>query len=108
MFIDKNTLLALFSSSMGNSEQKFIEYVESNEMENWTVILDEFKLIQSQIYNHIYKITEPNIRLSGTEIENISIEYCSENYTWMNEIGMKAINNWLVWMCWHEGILTKI
>lgn len=43
--IDKNQLLDLFSSSMGNSEYKFIEFVESNDIQNYSTIIEEFKAI---------------------------------------------------------------
>jgi len=105
IFIDKNKLLDLFSSSMGNSEYKFVEYAELNNIQNYNTIIEEFKSIQNSLYDYIYKITEPNIQLSATEIENISLQYCTKNYIWINEIGVKAINRWLIWMCWHEGIL---
>lgn len=105
--IDKNQLLDLFSSSMGNSEYKFMEFAESNDIQNYSTIIEEFKAIQDQIYNYILEITEPNIQLSATEIEKASIGYCTKKYTWINETGIKAINRWLIWMCWHEGMLKQ-
>ncbi|MBD8348964.1 hypothetical protein [Dysgonomonas sp. HGC4] len=105
--IDKNDLLNLFSTSMGNSEYKLIEYCESNDFKNYSTIIEEFEAIQNDIYDYIFKLTEPNIQLSGVEIEEISFQYCTQKYSWVNEVGVKAINRWLVWMCWHEGIFKN-
>lgn len=105
--IDKNQLLDLFSSSMGNSEYKLIEFAKSNNIQNCSTIVEEFKTIQNEIYDYIFKITEPDIQLSATEIEEASVQYCTKTYTWINETGIKAINRWLIWMCWHEGILKQ-
>ena len=107
IFVDKNKLLDLFSASMGNSEYKLIEFAESNQLQNHETIIKDFEQVQSRVYDYIYKITEPNIQLSALEIEDASYRYLAKNYSWINEEGAKAINRWLVWMCWHEGILKQ-
>lgn len=105
--IDKNQLLDLFSSSMGNSEYKLIKFCESNNLKNYSIFIEEFNTIQNDIYDYIFQVTEPNIQLSGVEIEKLSFQYCTRKYSWINEVGIRVINRWLVWMCWHEGILKK-
>jgi hypothetical protein len=105
--IDKNELLNNYSASMGNSEHKFISFAKDNGINNYTVFIDEFKSIQNQVYDYIVKMTEPDLKLSAEEIEAISYKFCASNIEWMNSKGIKALNRWLIWMCWHEGILKK-
>lgn len=105
-FIDKNELIDLFSSSMGNTEDKFVEYAVSRKID-YQNLTAEFKAIQNQVYDYIYQITEPNIQLVASEIEKVSYDYCSKNINRINDKGIKAINRWLIWMCWREGISKK-
>ena len=56
---------------------------------------------------YIYKITEPNLQLTTREIETISTDFCKSKIEWIDSKGIKAVNRWLIWMCWHEGILKK-
>ena len=105
--IHKNDLIDKFSASMGNSEKKFIEFAISNGISNYKALIKEFTLIQNSVYDYIYKITEPNLQLTTREIETISTDFCKSKIEWIDSKGIKAVNRWLIWMCWHEGILKK-
>jgi hypothetical protein len=102
----KNILLNLFLSQFG-IEDVFINYAIKNGIDNYQDIINEFKSIQKNIFDYIWKITEPDKQLTSFEVEEECAMYCFENYQWINEIGLKALNNWLIWMCWHEGIIKK-
>jgi len=103
--IDKNELIDHFSASMGNSEERFIAFANDKGINDYKSHIDEFKSIQTLLYDHIFKITEPDLKLSAQEIESISFEFCQSKIDWINSKGIKALNRWLIWMCWHEGIL---
>nr|WP_321453186.1 hypothetical protein [uncultured Carboxylicivirga sp.] len=105
--IDKNELIDNYSESMGNRESGFIEYATKNGISEYRALIQEFKSIQNQVYDYIYKITEPNKQLTAQEIESISFEFCTSIIDWIDKKGVKAVNRWLIWMCWHEGILKK-
>ena len=104
--LKKNNLLGIFLSQFGVGELAKI-YAEKNEVDNYQDIVDEFKLMQKNIFDYIWDITEPDKQLTSYEIEKICSTYCFEHYQWINELGLKALNNWLLWLCWHEGILKK-
>ena len=101
----KNILLSIYSSHFGNNEKEFIEYSLENNITNYQDIIQEFISIQNSVFSHILKITEPNKRLSAFEIENECSMFCLKNHKWINEEGLKFLNKWLIWMCWHEGVL---
>jgi hypothetical protein len=84
-----------------------IEYSIKNNIVDYQSIIQEFKSIQNGIFNYIWKITEPDKQLSIFEIEKECAAYCFENCSWINEMGLKSLNRWLIWMCWHEGILKN-
>jgi len=105
--IDKNELIDNYSASMGNRERDFIEYATKNGITAYEELMKEFKSIQNLVYDYIYKITEPNIQLTAEEIESKSFDFCNSNVAWIDKKGIKAVNRWLIWMCWHEGILKK-
>jgi hypothetical protein len=105
--INKNDLIDKYSASMGNTERNFIEYATKNGITEYGELIKEFKSIQNMVYDYIYKITEPNIQLTAEEIDSISFEFCKSKIDWINKKGIKAVNRWLIWMCWHEGILKK-
>jgi hypothetical protein len=101
----KNLLLNIYSYHFNNHEKELIEYSIKNKVLNFQEIIHEFKTIQNNIFNYIWEITEPDKQLSTSEIEQECAMYCFKNYQWINEVGLKALNRWLIWMCWHEGIL---
>ena len=103
----KNLLLDLYSCCFGNHEDVLIEYSIKNNILQYQDVINEFKSIQANIFNYIWKITEPDKQLTSFEIERECAIYCFENHQWINEVGLKALNKWLIWMCWHEGILKK-
>ena len=105
--IDKNDLINYYSSSMGNSENKFIDFAISKGITDYKNQIKEFTLIQNQVYDHIFKFTEPNLKLTSQEIESLSREFCKSHFKWLDSKGIKALNRWLIWMCWHEGILKE-
>lgn len=105
--IDKNKLIDNYSASMGNRERDFIEYATKNGITEYEELIKEFKSIQNFVYDYIYKITEPNIQLTAKEIDSKSVEFCKSKIDWINKKGIKAVNRWLIWMCWPEGILKK-
>jgi hypothetical protein len=104
---DKNELLDKFSAPLGNSENKFIEYAAAHNIIDHMVLIEEFKSVQNQTYDYVYTITEPNLQLSAGQIEKISYNFCKRHFNWINDKGIAAVNRWLIWMCWHEGILKK-
>ncbi|MFD2247004.1 hypothetical protein [Pontibacter ruber] len=102
---DKNDLIDKYSSHFGNKEQEFLQFAHEHEIANAAMMVKEFQAIQHDLYSHIYEITEPNVTLTETELELASIIYLKNKYDWINSKGISALNRWLVWMCWHEGII---
>jgi len=102
---DINILLDKFSYHFGNKTNDFLEFAQENGFRNPELIIKDLQTIQNDIFNYIWEITSPDKRLKGTELQKISEIYLTGKYKWINEIGIEAINRWLFWMTWHEGIL---
>lgn len=107
MMIDKNELIQQFSAPMGNTEKNFVEFAQANRIDDYPQLIEEFQAIQNQVYDFIYQMTEPDVQLSSQEITGICREFCRLKVDWINEAGIDAVINWLLWMCWHEGILKQ-
>ena len=103
MNIDKNKLFDLYSNSFGITT-KFDEYCLSENISD-EKLKNEFRTIQESVFTNILDLTHPNIQLSREEIVIISQNYCNEKYSWMDNLAITALNRWLIWMCWHEGVL---
>jgi len=103
---EKNNLLKFFLSQFGIGNIAKI-YADENRINNYEDVVDEFKQIQKNIFDYIWEISEPDKQFNAHEIEEVSAIYCFEHYQWINKVGLNALNNWLLWMCWHEGILKK-
>ncbi len=105
--LDKNDLLEVYSHPMGNRKNEFIAFCKKNKVQEAENYIKEFNKIQEVLYKKINDITPNGGQLSSDKIEEFSFDYCTENYLWIRESGIKALNRWLIWMCWHEGILSK-
>ncbi len=103
--MDKNLLLNEFSNQFGYREEHFLEFTETYGITNTESLIAEFKEIQEKVYDEIWEFTKPDKKLFQKEIKEISEKYLKKNWNWIDQNGMDAINRWLTWMCWHEGIL---
>jgi hypothetical protein len=101
----KNKLLDIFSYEFGNRGNDLFQYCLDNGIEHFAYIKAEFDSIQNDLYRYIDKITPHNKQLTPIEIQAKAAEYCKMKYNWINDSGIEALNRWLIWMCWHEGIL---
>jgi len=103
--IDKNLLLEKFSKNFGLDTDGFIDYCIEKEIANPELLIAEFEAMRNQIYDKLWEITKPDLQLSSEEILKISKDYLASNYKWIDESGIKTVNNWLLYMCWHDGLL---
>ena len=103
----KNSLLSAFLSTFGIREDIIKDYAINNNIDNYQELVSEFNNIKNSVFDCVWKITEPNKQIFQYEIETICATYCFEHYQWINEVGLKALTGWLLWMCWHEGILKE-
>jgi hypothetical protein len=102
----KNEYLEIFSCAGLNRKLELVELCKKEGRNDATQIIVEFKKIQVEIFNHLWTITEPDSRLSQTEIEKEVENYCNKYFYWINKKGTKAITDWILWMCWHEGLFN--
>ena len=102
--IDKNLLLQKFVKDFGLDTEGFIVFCNKNGIDEPNVLVEEFKSMQNQIYDKIWEITEPDLQLDSKEILKISNDYLVCNFEWIDQNGIKVLNNWLMYMCWHDGI----
>ena len=105
--IDKNQLLNIYSSHLGNNKNDLLEYGKRNGIKNIEDIKNEFSDIQSELFDYFWKKTAPDGQLYYDEIKCQTFEYCDKKYKWMDDTGKKSLLRWLVWICWHEGLLKK-
>ena len=103
--MDKNLLLNEFFNQFGYNKEHFLEFTDTYEIANVESLIKEFSGIQDKIYDAIWKLTKPDKKLSEKEIKEFSNKYLKENWNWIDQIGIDAVNRYLLWMCWHEGIL---
>ena len=103
--MDKNLILNEFSHALGYRETEFLEFTQVYGIKEVSLLVKEFNTIQERVYDHIWEITKPDKKLTVIEIETISEQFLRLHYEWMSQLGITAIHRWLLWMCWHEGIL---
>lgn len=96
----------MFSSTFFINGEKMKEYFETNNLENFDEILKEFEEMRIDTFNMIWK-ESTHLQFTNKEVESLSKKYLKENYPWINDVGIKAVNNHLLWMCWHEGIIKS-
>jgi len=104
--LDKNKILKKFSSTFSIDGEKMKSYFEDNNLENFDEILKEFEDMRTDTFNIIWNKSEHS-QFTSKEIENLSEKYLKENHFWIDEEGIKTVNNYLLWMSWHEGILKN-
>lgn len=102
--MDKNKILKKFSSTLFIDKEKMRDYFKDNNLENFDETLKEFENMRTGVFNIIWNKSEHS-PCTAEEIQNLSEKYLKENHAWINEDGIKAVNSYLHWMCWHEGIL---
>ena len=104
---DKNILLEKFSNHFGNKKREFLEFAQEKGFENPDQIIENLENIQDFLFNHVLEVTMPDKNLNANELKIISENYLKNKYSWIDETGIEAINRWLFWMSWHEGILKS-
>lgn len=105
--MDKNEFLNEFSNTFCIEKDKMEKYFLKNNIEDFEKILFEFEGIRDKVFDFIWKFTEPNETLSPDKISDITNKYLSDNYSWINEKGIRSVESHILWMCWHEGIMKK-
>jgi len=105
--INKNELLNIFSNTFQIERQEMQDYFIKNSHDNFEIICKELEDMRVNLFDFIWKETEPNLTLTSTEIITLSEKYLQENYSWIDETGIKSVNSHILWICWHEGILKS-
>ncbi|MGC4128112.1 MAG: hypothetical protein QM564_00835 [Bergeyella sp.] len=103
--MDKNELLDKFSNTFWIEKDKMQTHFSKNNLENFDETLVEFEEMRNKVFDFIWRFTEPNKTLSPDEISDITNKYLLKNYSWIDEKGIKSVQNHILWMCWHEGIM---
>lgn len=101
----KNTLFHIYMEKFAMNDDAVIAYAEENNVENYRQLLKEFNAIRSASCDHIWEITKPDKHLAASEINSVVKSYSLENFSWFDDESFKALLNWIMYMCWHEGIL---
>ena len=101
----RNELLQKFFITFDLDKEGLTNFCLKNNIENISEIIAEFKDIRKEIYDYLWQITEPNLKLLPAEIVRFSKIYLMEHYIWIDDQSIKSVNNFLLWMCWHEGIM---
>ena len=101
----RNTLLDKFFKTFQLDKEQLLEFCLDQGITDSSKIIEEFERIRTDIFDYIWEITKPNKRLSPIEIIAESDNFFQNNYQWIDKNGKKAVNNYLFWMCWHEGII---
>jgi len=105
--MDKNELLDKFSNTFWIEKDKMKMHFSKNNLENFDKTFVEFEEMRNKVFDFIWKFTESNKTLSPDEISDITNKYLSENYSWIDKKGIKSVQNHILWMCWHEGIMEE-
>ena len=95
----------MFLNQFGYREIHFLAFTKTYKITNVKALTKEFKEIQEKVYDAVFEYTNTDQELSQIEIKEFSENYLKENWNWIDQIGMDAINRWLIWMRWHGGIL---
>ena len=102
---DKNILMEKFSNHFGNKKKEFLEFARGKGFKDPDLIIVKLENIQEDLFNYVWEITMPDKKLNSADLKTVSENYLKNKHPWINEIGIEAVNRWLFWMCWHEGIL---
>ena len=103
--IDINAALDVFSHPTGNrpAELKALLHEQSNAAEI-ELVEERFRRTQNALYQLVIQRVEEN-GLSASELTILVKEYSKDYLANLDDIGRYALTRWLVWMCWHEGLL---
>ncbi len=104
--MDKNFLLDQYSHSGGNNAIALKRYCESNDIQNFLLLTLEFESMQKYLWEHISELSVEEERFTPDELASITAEYCNRKFNWINQMGIHAMNRWVVSRCWKQGILT--
>lgn len=105
--IDKNKILAKFSTTTSIAKEEMQDYFKSNGYENFEAVYAEFNQIRESVFAYLWKITEPNLKLTRNQIMSTSADFLKERYSWIDEEGIASFRDYILWMCWHEGLIKQ-
>ncbi len=103
--IGKNIILNKFSSTFWIEKEKMQSYFKQKGYNDFESVYGELEEMRVRVFDFLLMKTEPNLQLSEHEIVELSVTFLKENYPWINKKGIKSVNNHILWMCWHEGLL---
>lgn len=103
--VDKNKILIKFSTTCWIEKEKMRKYFERKGYSSFEDLYNELQEMRGNLFNYLFKITEPDIQLTDKEIVNVSEKYLKEHYSWIDKKSIKSVNNHILWMSWHEGLL---
>lgn len=105
--MDKNFLLDQYSHSVSNNETALKHYCLSNDVEHVDQLIAEFNSMQRYLLEYVQENTEDGDKHTPDEVAEMTAEYCKKRYPWINPMGIHAMNRWLMYKCWDEGILVR-
>ena len=103
--IDKNIILDKFSSTFSIAKGEMQNYFHENCYKDFKAIYKELADMRIRVFDFLLVKTQPNLQLTEHEIIASSEMFLRENYHWIDKKGIKSVNNHILWMCWHEGLL---
>lgn len=104
MTINKNIMLDKFSHSISNDESSLKQYCEVCDIPGHIQYAQEFRLMQKDLIEHVRSKVEEDDLFSPDELAELCSEFCRKRYLWIDNVGIHALNRWLVYTCRSEGI----
>ncbi len=91
---------------MHNDEYALREYCATGDIPDYRQLVHEFTGMQKDLFEYAKSQVTEDEKLSPDELAEITSEFCRIHYDWIENVGKHALNRWLVYRCWQEGIST--
>ncbi len=103
--MNKNFLLDQFSHSKSNNAYALEQYCLQNDVPDFFLLKIEFEAMQKYLWEHLRDQSEPGATFTPDEIAEITEEYCTSKFNWIEPKGIHALNRWLIYKAHENGVL---
>lgn len=99
-----NEALRRYSHAMGNRKADLSDYLaDVGEAERLDDLVAGFRALQNGLFARA-EAENGGKPVSGKTLESMAMSLMDPE--WLDDRGRTALVEWLVWMCWHEGLLA--
>ena len=103
---DLNDLIDIYSQPMANARSSLADHIEANGIDaSPDEVAASIRELQNDLLGRVWT-TDTGVTYDLGELDEIVCEYSRSERPWLNDKGRNGLLRWLIWMCWHEGLLA--